>query len=119
MMNRPYLISVQKIWDRAPHNAMTDLIRYKERWFCAFRESDLHVYGAEGQIRLLTSRDGGVSWIPCALLKEPGFDLRDPKLSITPTGQLMLLYGATVYRNKVYESLESHVSFSEDGESWE
>ena len=69
MSSRAYLISVQKIWDRAPHNAMTDLIRYKERWFCAFRESDLHVYGAEGQIRLVTSPDG-MSWTSCALFKD-------------------------------------------------
>lgn len=31
------LIDVVKIWDRAPHNALTDLIRFRNRWFCVFR----------------------------------------------------------------------------------
>ena len=31
-------VPVKKIWDRAPHSAFTDLIRFKDRWFCSFRE---------------------------------------------------------------------------------
>ncbi len=114
----PHLLSLQKIWDHAPHNAMTDLIRYKERWFCCLRESDQHVYGREGHLRILTSFDG-VSWLPCAIFTEKGVDLRDPKFSITPTGQLMLLCGGTIYADgQVYQSLQSRVSFSEDGKVW-
>ena len=32
------LVQVRKIWDRAPHNAFTDLVRFHDRWFCVFRE---------------------------------------------------------------------------------
>lgn len=118
MTGRPNLLSVQKIWDHAPHNAMTDLIRYKERWFCTFRESDQHVYGQGGNIRIISSRDG-VGWQSYALVAESGVDLRDPKLSISPSGKLMLLCGGTVYRDgNIYESLHSRVSFSDDGRIW-
>jgi hypothetical protein len=27
----------EKIWDGAPHNAFTDLTRYRDEWFCVFR----------------------------------------------------------------------------------
>ena len=36
------LIEVRKIWDKAPHNAFTDLIRFKDHWYCAFREGSAH-----------------------------------------------------------------------------
>lgn len=114
----PQLLSVQKIWDQASHNALTDLIRYKDRWFCSFRESDVHVFGREGHLRILHSSDG-ITWSPCAYMEEKGIDLRDPKLSITPNGKLMLVCGGTLYRNgTIYESLQSRVSFSEDGRTW-
>lgn len=97
---------------------MPDLIRFRDSWFCSLRESDLHAYGKPGHIRILTSQDG-VSWMPCALLEEEGIDLRDPKLSITPHGLLMLIVGGTLYDNKrTYLSLRSRVSFSSDGKNW-
>jgi hypothetical protein len=36
------LVSVRKIWDRALHNAFTDLIRFQGHWFCVFREGQAH-----------------------------------------------------------------------------
>lgn len=115
---RPALLSVQKIWDRAPHCSMTDLIRYKDRWYCAFREGNHHFTGVKGALRILTSRDG-VKWETAAYFAMPEVDLRDPKLSITPSGQLLLLTGGTVrdLENK-YLSTQSYVAFSEDGENW-
>lgn len=41
--DEPKLLGVQKIWDRAPHNAFTDLVRFQDRWFCVFREGQGHV----------------------------------------------------------------------------
>ena len=54
------LVEVKKIWDRAPHNAFTDLIRFQDRWFCVFREGKNHV-SPDGALRVLTSPDG-VKW---------------------------------------------------------
>src|SRR5581483_7144093 len=82
------LVEVRKIWEQAPHNAFTDLIRFRNRWYCAFREGAAHAEG-EGKLRVLTSTDGE-QWEAVALIAEPGRDLRDAKLSITPAGQLML-----------------------------
>lgn len=113
----PRLVSIKKIWDFAPHNALTDLIRHQERWLCTFRESDVHVFGKNGVIRILESEDG-FSWRSLALIEEKGVDLRDPKLSVTPDGQLMLLIGGTTYRGKETLARQSRVAFSLDAKNW-
>src|SRR5262245_39332881 len=78
----PQLVSVTKIWDRAPHSAFTDLICWRGKWYCVFREGDGHV-GGDGKVRVLESADGN-KWQSVALVEEKGIDLRDPHVSITP-----------------------------------
>lgn len=110
-------IPVQKIWEAAPHNAFTDLARFGEKWFCTFREGDGHV-GGDGKIRVLVSADGE-RWESAALLTEEGIDLRDPKLSTTPDGRLMLTLGGSVYRGgKTLLGRQPRVAFSKDGREW-
>jgi hypothetical protein len=46
------LVRVDKIWSEAPHSAFTDLIRWNDRWYCAFREAQKHV-GTQGQLRII------------------------------------------------------------------
>lgn len=111
------LVSVAKIWDQGNHNAFTDLIRFQDHWFCSFREGEAHVFGKDGTIRLITSSDGE-TWESAALLSEEGVDLRDPKLSITPDGRLMLLAGGSVYRGKEFITRRPRVAFSSDGRTW-
>jgi hypothetical protein len=108
---------VRKLWDRGPHNAFTDLIRHKNRWYCAFREGEGHARGA-GAIRVLASDDGD-RWESAALVEEAGVDLRDPHLSAAPDGRLMLNGGAAVppTRDPVKDHY-SFVSFSGDGKNW-
>ena len=111
------LISVRKIWDRAPHNAFTDLIRFKNRWYCVFREGDGHVKG-EGSLRVLVSKDGE-AWESAALIEEKGRDLRDAKFAITPGGRLMLNGGsADPADHSPKGSFYSVVSFTKDGRAW-
>src|SRR5262245_58840774 len=50
----PQLVSVKKIWDQSKHNAFTDLIRWRGKWYCTFREADAHV-GGDGKLRVLES----------------------------------------------------------------
>jgi hypothetical protein len=109
------ILSLEKIWDYAEHNAMTDLLQYQSRWFCTFREGEDHV-SARGRIRVLAS-DDGLSWNSAALLEMPDHDLRDPKLSITPSGRLMLNTCA-VQRSPSKQNLQSFVLFSQDGIEW-
>jgi hypothetical protein len=109
--------SVKKIWDYAKHNALTDLILYKSLWYCVFRESDDHVFGKDGVIRILVSDDGEL-WTSAALIEKKGIDLRDPKLSVTGKGQLMLLLEEVRYQDKKALSRRPSVSFSFDGRGW-
>jgi hypothetical protein len=111
------LVEVKKIWDEAPHNAFTDLARWNERFYCAFREGRGHV-STDGKIRILQSKDGN-DWESAALVTLEGYDLRDAHLSVTPDGRLMLLGGAAP-RKQDNQSVPTgtFASFSEDGKSW-
>jgi hypothetical protein len=109
------LIDVKKIWDQAPHNAMTDLLRFRNRWFCVFREGEDHI-SPEGKIRVLVSNDG-IRWASSALLEIPEIDLRDPKISIAPSGMLLLNAGGA-FNPPASQRHQSFVWFSEDGTHW-
>ena len=112
------LVEHRKIWDAAPHNAFTDLVRFKDRWYCTFREGGGHV-SPDGAIRVLTS-DSGYWWESTARIEMAGFDLRDPKISVMPNPpRLMLLGGATVREgNKPATESQSFVALSDDGKKW-
>lgn len=111
------LVSVAKIWDAGEHNAFTDLIRFQGRWYCTFREAHGHV-GGDGQLRVLVS-DDGQAWDSAALLSEKGIDLRDPKLSVTADGRLMIVAGGSVYEGgKTLLGRQPRVAFSNDGHEW-
>jgi len=66
-----------------------DLVRFKGSWFCAFREGKIHGNHPSGRGRIIRSRDGQ-SWESVALFDWSGGDVRDPRLSITADGALML-----------------------------
>jgi hypothetical protein len=110
-------VSVSKVWDVAPHNAFTDLIEFKGSFYLCFRESDQHDLGRDGTIRILKS-DDAITWTSQALIQKPGVDLRDPMLSITPDGRLMLNLGGLFFEGDRYLGSSPHVSFSSDGSNW-
>jgi hypothetical protein len=116
------LVSVSKIWDAAPHNAFTDLIRFQGRWYCIFREGSVHAGDSMGVGRIISAVDG-VHWESVATLKAEG-DVRDPKLCITPDGRIMALAGAALYRRQAgqaYPGRNPHQTlawFSRDGRDW-
>ena len=108
--------SVTKIWDSAPHSAFTDLIKFKGRFYCAFREGTGHIPSGDGtgdgKIRILVSKDGN-KWESAALIAKEGYDLRDAKLSITPDGRLMVVMGGSIYEQAVLKGRMPQVSFSD------
>lgn len=114
---KPSIRSVKRIWDQAEHNALTDLIFFQGRFYCTFRESDTHVFGKDGIIRVLTSLDGS-QWSSHSIIEKEGVDLRDPKLSVTPEQQLMLLLEEVVYEEEKALSRYSSVSFLHEDNSW-
>ena len=106
------------IWDSAGHNAFTDLVRHGDAFYCTFREGSAHVHGDPGKIRVITSPDGE-TWQSFALLEREGIDLRDPKLSVTPDGRLMLTIGAANYQGETLVDRRSLVAFAKTGEPFD
>ncbi len=106
------IISVERIWDRAGHNAFTSLIDYKGKLYCAFRESSGHVSDINGTIRVIAS-DDTQNWYSVAHIFERGYDLRDPQLSVTPDNRIMLNIGGSIYTGGKLTGMEPQVSFSD------
>lgn len=110
-----YLIAVERIWDRAPHSAFTDLVEFNGKLYCTFREGSGHVPGKEGTngtVRIIVS-DDGQNWRSVALFAEEHVDLRDPKLCVTPDGRLMVLLGGSYYEGEKLGVRHTRVSFSD------
>lgn len=110
------LLEVRRIWSRARHNAFTDLIRHRGRWFCAFREGRGHVCDT-GKLRVITSEDGQ-TWRSAALMDWKGGDVRDAKLSVTADGRLML-NGAVRFLEPVDGQVHQSITWlSAEGQHW-
>lgn len=109
------LLEVKKIWDKAPHNAFTDLVRFNGQFYCVFREGTTHV-SPDGALRVITSVDGE-KWESAALITSENSDLRDAKITVTPSGKLMLS-GAEALHDKSVHTHQSLVWFSDDGTNW-
>jgi hypothetical protein len=105
-------VEIRKIWDSAEHSAFTDLLYFKGNFYCSFREGSGHIPGTDGTVRILKSKDGK-KWENLAELKKAGLDLRDPKLSITPEGRIMVIIGGSIYNKGKLEGRQPHVSFSD------
>jgi len=109
------IVEIRRIWDRADHNAFTDLIRHRERWICVFREGTTHV-SPDGIVRVLSSGDGAL-WSSLSRISLNGADLRDPKICLAPDGRLMLT-SAAAYPAPSEVRHQTMVWFSVDGTSW-
>lgn len=106
-------ISVQKIWDKGTHNAFGDIIRFRNTFYCSFREGLSHVGGVNsGKVRIIKSRDGR-HWESVALLATEAVDLRDPKISITPDKKIMVTMAGAVFENGMIKELYPMVAFSD------
>lgn len=112
------IVSVKKVWDRAPHNGFTDLVRFRDQFFCCLREGLDHV-GGDGVIRILASKDGE-TWEDCAGIAEQGVDLREAKLTVTADGsQLQMLCGGCIYAGgKELKGRITRCATSPDGRKW-
>ncbi|TDB77411.1 exo-alpha-sialidase [Micromonospora sp. KC723] len=108
---------VRRIADTAPHSAFTDLVRYRDTWWCAFREGDGHV-SDDGVIRVLTSPDAR-TWTPAAVLGRQSGDLRDPRFVVRPDGRLQLLAAvASGPPPKATQTFRTVSWLSDDGQRW-
>ncbi len=112
--------SVACIWDHE-YSAFPSIVRYRDALYVSFREGVSHIFDengiAAGKTRILRSTDGK-HWESVALLSKEGYDLRDPKLSVTADGRLMIIQGGSVYVDKKLQRRIPQVSFSSDGFSF-
>ncbi len=75
--SNPVVVDVQRIWDKAPHNRFTDVIRFKGRWYCTFRKGQGHV-SHDGVLKVIASDDGH-QWDSVAAFKSlRGWEMREP-----------------------------------------
>ncbi len=114
--SKPVIVETRRIWDRARHNAFTDLLRFEGRWYCVFREGTAHV-SPDGSLRVITSADGA-DWKSMALIESSRYDLRDAKITVTPGGQLMLNGAGMLADAKVRYFSMSWLS-SDGGRRWD
>ena len=112
------LVEVRKIWDAGRHNAFTDLIRCDGQWMSTFRDASAHGNAADGKVRVIGSRDGK-QWESLALLESSAGDLRDPKLSVTPDGELMMDVVLALVKPQDGVRHRSQTFFSKDGKTWD
>ncbi len=90
-----------------------DLAFYKGYWYCSFRESTLHQNHPSGRGRVIRSADG-VKWETAALFEWNGGDVRDPRLSITADGNLMV-NASIFFISEQPRETERHHFLTEDG----
>lgn len=115
-----YKVTVDKVYgDGSKYCAFTSLVKRGAFYYLAFREGDSHVgEGDYGIIKIMRSKDTK-HWDQYQTLKAANIDLRDPNLSVTPSGHLLLLCGARMhhidgyYYTKSYYAIENEGVFSE------
>ena len=112
----PEVVSIKPISSEGKCCSATDLVLFNDRWICAFREGSAYV-SPDGVVRVYESLDGDL-WEAVGTIRLFGYDLRDPKLCVIPTGQLTLSFGAAKREGKNTLELLTHVSFSPDGHEW-
>lgn len=107
-------VNYYKVWDRAAHNAFTDLAIYQNSFYLVFREASGHASN-DGSILIMKSSDGR-NFRPIARIADPEFDLRDPKLQNLGDSILYLQY-AMVNREK--KIVRNGIQLSQSGASWQ
>jgi len=113
---KPETLDIKRVWDKAPHNAFTDIGVFKGKLFIVFREGDAHIPNADntgnGKIRIITSVDGEF-WESAGLIEMNGVDLRDPKISVTPKSRMLITMGGSVYENGELKGVKTYYSYAD------
>ena len=105
----------------AAHSAFTDMVEWDGKIFLTFREGINHQPSSPseyGSIRILMSATG-LHWENVGLITDEDYDLRDPKLSVTPDNRLMILYATINRQLQSGDKTINKVSFlQKEGESY-
>jgi hypothetical protein len=108
---------LKKIGNQAEHNAFVDLCEFKQQLFCCYREAGDHI-SADGTLCILTLDTQGQT-LHTSRITIPETDLRDPKITITPDGNLLMIAYArhTSSDNKTIAT-RNLTWLSQTGRSW-
>lgn len=113
-------IKISTIWKQGHYSAFTSLVYHNNSFYCAFRDASAHRANISdtlsfGKIYIIKSKDA-INWKVSSIIEKDSCDLRDPNLSISPNGQMMLLYYCRSYYS-VGELIRSSfvVFYNEDG----
>jgi hypothetical protein len=107
----------KKIGNKADHNAFVDLCAFKQQLFCCYREAKNHV-SADGRICILTLDTEGNVLQSCRIAM-PKTDLRDPKITVTPDGNILLIaYARQTSINNPKIDSRNLTWVSQTGHSW-
>ena len=110
---------ITTIWSSKKYSAFTSLQYVNGFFYCAFREAtkhrvdinDLTTLGKIIVIRSSNMKD----WSLYTSIKKDSCDMRDPNLSLTPDGRIMLLYFSRSYAvSGTKDKLCSYVVFGND-----
>ena len=114
------ILSLENISVSWRHSAFTDLICWRDRYYCGFREGDEH-RSYRGRI-VIRASDDLIQWEPAAVLEGAFPDLRDPKF--LATGDELIVHGPAwahpgpddIQRHGDY--LRTYISSTSDGSLW-
>lgn len=107
-------VSVNYILNNSNHNAFPDLVKYKDVWFIAYRESTDHLYKGSSKIKVLKSLDFR-TWNEINVFEIELWDLRDPKFSINEsTGELYLHLTKQIINSTRYERVKNYTVFEDE-----
>jgi hypothetical protein len=118
-------VSVQNlsIWNEAPHNAFTDLIKYNNCYYCVFREGSAHE-SFDAKLHVVRSIDGK-TWKSFAVISSPKIDFRDPHFFVDDnnnlsigTNTINLNYERQNVIYKLHDSMFIRVDMSSSSDYW-
>jgi hypothetical protein len=107
----------KKIGNKTKHNAFVDLCEFNQQLFCCYREVENHI-SADGTIRILTL-DFKSKILHSSQVAIPKTDLRGPKITVTPDGNILLI--AFARRNSINNQTigTGNITWlSQTGHSW-
>ncbi len=114
--------NIRRVFHNGEHNAFTDLIQFRNRFYLTFRSSpDGHGVNPNSRIIVLSSSDGRV-WKMVHQFSVPGRDVRDPHFLVFQ--DKLFIYSGTWYCGdsapKSYD-MNQHLGYgvwSSDGAKW-
>ncbi|MGK0267856.1 MAG: hypothetical protein ACI8Y3_000463 [Paraglaciecola sp.] len=108
---------LKKVGNKADHNAFVDLCEFNQQLICCYREAENHI-SADGSICILTLDTKG-NVLYSSRIAIPKTDLRDPKISITPDGDILLIaYARQTSINNQTIGSRNLTWLSQTGHSW-